>query len=63
MGFPPAALDRLVCPIGLPGFKAKKPAEIAVSVAAQLILVVQKGEAEAAHLKEKQSDKQGVEFV
>jgi len=63
MGFPPAALDRLVCPIGLPGFKAKKPAEIAVSVAAQLVLVVQQGEAKADDVIEEQTDKQGVEFV
>ena len=63
MGFPPAALDRLVCPIGLPGFKAKKPAEIAVSVAAQLVLLIQRGEAKADDVIEKQTDKQGVEFV
>ena len=35
-GIPAAALDRLVCPIGIPGIESKEPAAIAVSVAADL---------------------------
>jgi xanthine dehydrogenase accessory factor len=33
------AIDRLVCPIGLPGLRDKRPAVIAASVAAQLLQV------------------------
>jgi len=36
-GFSDADLSRLVCPIGLPGVGGKEPAEIAISVAAQLL--------------------------
>jgi xanthine dehydrogenase accessory factor len=36
-GFGPAARARLTCPIGLPGVGGKRPAEIAVAVAAQLL--------------------------
>jgi xanthine dehydrogenase accessory factor len=36
-GFPEARLARLVCPIGVPGVKDKRPAVIAASVAAQLL--------------------------
>ena len=36
-GVPPAALARLTCPIGLPGVGGKRPAEIAIAVAAQLL--------------------------
>ncbi len=36
-GLAPDAIKRLVCPIGLPGTGGKPPAEIAVSVAAQLL--------------------------
>jgi xanthine dehydrogenase accessory factor len=36
-GAEPAALDRLVCPIGLPGIHGKEPATIALSLAAQLM--------------------------
>jgi len=36
-GFPPEALARLTCPIGLPGVGGKRPAEIAIAVAAQLL--------------------------
>jgi xanthine dehydrogenase accessory factor len=35
-GIPAAALDRIVCPIGIPGIESKEPAAIAVSVAADL---------------------------
>lgn len=38
-GLPAAAIRRLACPIGLPGVGGKAPAEIAVSVAAQLLLL------------------------
>jgi xanthine dehydrogenase accessory factor len=37
LGIAPAQLQRLTCPIGLPGVGAKEPAMIAVSVAAQLV--------------------------
>ena len=38
-GIPRAAIDRLACPIGLPGLHDKRPAVIAASVAAQLLQV------------------------
>jgi len=37
LGIAPAMLQRLTCPIGLPGVGAKEPAMIAVSVAAKLV--------------------------
>jgi xanthine dehydrogenase accessory protein XdhC len=37
-GLPRAAIDRLVCPIGLAGITGKAPAVIAASVAAQLLI-------------------------
>jgi len=37
LGICPAMLQRLTCPIGLPGVGAKEPAMIAISVAAQLV--------------------------
>jgi xanthine dehydrogenase accessory factor len=37
LGISPPMLQRLTCPIGLPGVGAKEPAMIAVSVAAQLV--------------------------
>ena len=36
-GMPQAIVDRLICPIGVDGISGKKPAEIAVSVAAELL--------------------------
>jgi xanthine dehydrogenase accessory factor len=36
-GVPPAAIDRLVCPIGVEGVEGKAPSVIAISVAAQLL--------------------------
>ena len=36
-GLPEAAISRLICPIGIDGISGKRPAEIAVSVAAQLL--------------------------
>ena len=38
MHFSEAALDRMSCPIGLPGLSGKEPGVIAVSVVAQLLL-------------------------
>jgi xanthine dehydrogenase accessory factor len=38
-GMPQATIDRLVCPIGIDGITGKKPAEIAVSVAAEILRV------------------------
>ena len=37
-GIAPAALQRLVCPIGVHGIPGKRPAEITVAVAAQLLI-------------------------
>lgn len=37
-GIPPAPLERLVCPIGLPGIESKEPAAIAASFAADLLV-------------------------
>ena len=42
-GIPAVALDRLVCPIGLPGIQGKDPAVIAASVAADLVLRTEQG--------------------
>ena len=36
-GIPAGRLDRLICPIGLPGLRDKRPAVIAASTAAQLL--------------------------
>ena len=36
-GFAPALLERIVCPIGLPGITGKEPEVIAVAVVAQLL--------------------------
>lgn len=36
-GFDPSAIDRIVCPIGLPGIAGKQPEVIAVAVVAQLL--------------------------
>jgi xanthine dehydrogenase accessory factor len=36
-GLPRAAIDRLICPIGLPGIEGKEPAVVALSVAAQIM--------------------------
>lgn len=38
-GMPQAAIDRLVCPIGVHGISGKKPAEIAVAAAAEVLQV------------------------
>ena len=37
LGLPKALVDRVVCPIGLPGIASKQPAVIAVATAAQLL--------------------------
>jgi xanthine dehydrogenase accessory factor len=37
-GFTEAELDRITCPIGVPGIRGKEPAVIAVAVAAQLLM-------------------------
>ena len=36
-GFPPALIERITCPIGVPGITGKAPEVIAVAVAAQLL--------------------------
>jgi xanthine dehydrogenase accessory factor len=38
-GFTPAELGHITCPIGIPGIADKRPEAIAVSVAAQLLLM------------------------
>jgi xanthine dehydrogenase accessory factor len=38
-GLPRDAIDRLICPIGLPGIEGKEPAVVAVSVAAQILQI------------------------
>ena len=38
-GLPAARIERLICPIGVDGISGKKPAEIAVAVAAELLQV------------------------
>lgn len=38
-GMAPGLLERLTCPIGLPGVGGKRPAEIAVAVAAELLKI------------------------
>jgi xanthine dehydrogenase accessory factor len=47
-GMGEAALARLTCPIGLPGIRGKKPAEIALATAAELLHVRDSGVAFAA---------------
>jgi xanthine dehydrogenase accessory factor len=37
LGLAPEAIGRLICPIGIPGVGGKLPAEIAISVAAQIL--------------------------
>jgi xanthine dehydrogenase accessory factor len=46
VGIPPHMLSRLTCPIGVPGIGSKEPAAIAVAVAAQLLLVAERRQAE-----------------
>ncbi|WP_413988050.1 xanthine dehydrogenase accessory protein XdhC [Labrys okinawensis] len=38
-GLTQAAIDRMVCPVGIPGIEGKEPAVIAASVVAQILLV------------------------
>jgi len=40
-GISPAAIDRMTCPIGLPGITGKEPEVIAVAVVAQLLRLTQ----------------------
>ena len=42
-GFTDAELNRVTCPIGIPGLRDKRPEAIAISVAAQLLLLQQAG--------------------
>lgn len=39
LGFAPEKINRLTCPIGLPGISSKEPAAIATSVGAQLLML------------------------
>jgi xanthine dehydrogenase accessory factor len=38
-GMPESLLERLTCPIGVSGIASKKPADIAVAVAAELLRI------------------------
>ena len=40
-GLPAALLDRIICPIGIPGISGKHPNEIALAVAAELLQVAE----------------------
>jgi xanthine dehydrogenase accessory factor len=42
LGVPPDIVGRLICPIGVPGAGGKLPAEIAISVAAQILQIQQR---------------------
>lgn len=46
IGIAPALLNRLTCPIGIPGIRSKEPAAIAAAVAAQLLIVAERRQAE-----------------
>jgi len=46
IGIPPHRLSRLTCPIGIPGIGSKQPAAIATAVAAQLLIVAERRQAE-----------------
>ena len=46
-GMPQAVIDTLVCPIGVDGINGKKPAEIAVAVAAEILKIRERGAAAA----------------
>jgi xanthine dehydrogenase accessory factor len=46
IGIPPHMLGRLTCPIGIPGIGSKEPAAIAAAVAAQLLIVAERRQAE-----------------
>ena len=39
LGIQPSAIDQLVCPIGIDGIRGKKPAEIAIAVSSEVLLV------------------------
>ena len=43
LGLPQARFDRLTCPIGIDGIAGKKPAEIAIAVAAELLQLTEVG--------------------
>ena len=45
-------IERMVCPIGLPGLSGKHPGEIAVAVAAQLLMVRAKHGQRPAHVRD-----------
>ena len=40
LGLGPERLDRMTCPIGISGIRGKSPSEIGISVAAQLLLLI-----------------------
>jgi xanthine dehydrogenase accessory factor len=44
-GLPDDVIERLVCPIGIPELPGKHPGEIAVAVAAQLLMMGARGHA------------------
>jgi xanthine dehydrogenase accessory factor len=46
IGVPPHLLGRLTCPIGIPGIGSKEPAAIAAAVAAQLLIIAERRQAD-----------------
>lgn len=50
-GFDAATIARITCPIGLPGLEGKRPAEIALSVATDLLLRHQSARAETSPVR------------
>lgn len=51
LGFPEDAFQAITCPIGVPGISGKKPGEIAVAVAAELLQVHEQAMLESATVK------------
>ena len=54
-GLPGDVIERMVCPIGIPGLSGKHPGEIAVAVAAQLLLA--RGKPAAAQARTPEADR------
>ncbi|MCY0885641.1 MAG: xanthine dehydrogenase accessory protein XdhC [Firmicutes bacterium] len=48
-GRPPEAVDRIHCPVGLPGIRGREPARIALSAAAELIPALLPGPQDVRH--------------
>jgi xanthine dehydrogenase accessory factor len=55
-GLPDNVIERMVCPIGIPALSGKHPGEIAVAVAAQLLMVRAKRGQGGVHVPDAASD-------